>query len=130
MREALAKHTLAPSDRLLVEEVDALHLTAGLLAAAFLGGEARALTSSQAVAKPAVERAAKAAPERVVEFAVRGLLNEQNTVRVTAAQVLEKQAGDEAKEKLLMDAYRNAKPESRDLILRVLRTWNDKKQGQ
>ncbi len=40
-------------------------IAAGLLAAAFLGGEARALTSSQAVARPAVERAANAAPEPV-----------------------------------------------------------------
>jgi len=73
--------------------------------------------------------AAKAAPDRVVEFAVRGLLHEHNTVRATAAQVLENQPGEEAKAKQLLDAFKDAKPESRDLILRVLRTWNDKKLG-
>ncbi len=40
-------------------------IAAGLLAAAFFGNEARALTASQAWAKPAQQEAAKAAPEAI-----------------------------------------------------------------
>jgi hypothetical protein len=73
--------------------------------------------------------AAKAVPERVGEFLVQALGHEQNTVRATAAQILEGMSPDETKIGLLMDAYRGAKPDSRDLILRVLKAWNDKNSG-
>jgi HEAT repeat protein len=70
---------------------------------------------------------AKAAPDQAAEHVVRALGHEANTVRATAARLLEQLPPDDAKATLLLEAYKTAKPESRDLILRVLKTWNDKK---
>lgn len=70
---------------------------------------------------------AKAAPDQAAEHVVRALGHEANTVRATAAKLLEGLPPDDAKAGLLLEAYKAAKPESRDLILRVLKTWNDKK---
>ena len=69
----------------------------------------------------------KAAPDQVVETAVKAFGHEENTVRVTAAQVLERLAPDDSRTKALLEAYPAAKPEARELILRVLKTWNDKR---
>jgi hypothetical protein len=70
--------------------------------------------------------AAKAAPEETTEHALRALGHEQNSVRVTAARVLEAAGPDDNRIKALLNAYPAAKPETRDLILRVLKTWNDR----
>lgn len=70
---------------------------------------------------------AKAAPDQAAEYVIRALGHEASTVRATAAKLLEQLPPDDAKAGLLLEAYKAAKPESRDLILRVLKTWNDKK---
>ena len=68
----------------------------------------------------------KAAPDQVVETAVKAFGHEENPVRVTAAQVLERLTPDDGRTKALLEAYPAAKPEARELILRVLKTWNEK----
>jgi HEAT repeat protein len=71
--------------------------------------------------------ATKAAPDKVVEYLVSSLAREENTVRATAAQLLGQMPPDDTKVSALLDAYRKAGPESRSLILEVLKAWNDKK---
>jgi len=71
--------------------------------------------------------AAKAAPEPAFEYVVRALGRDENTVRMVAVRILEQSPGDDAKIGKLLDAYRNAKPDTRELIIRVLNAWNSKK---
>jgi HEAT repeat protein len=68
----------------------------------------------------------KTAPDQALDAAVQGLGHDENTVRVTAAQVLERLTANDSRTKALLDAYPAAKPEARALILRVLKTWNEK----
>jgi hypothetical protein len=70
--------------------------------------------------------ATKAAPDQAAEHVVRALGHAANTVRATAAKLLEQLPPDDGRAGALLEAYKGAKPESRDLILRVLKTWNDK----
>jgi HEAT repeat protein len=80
---------------------------------------------SEHIVCAALTGAAKAAPDQALEYVVQALHHEENTVRVTAARILEAQSGDDRKNGMLLDAYRSGKPASRDLILRVLKGWND-----
>jgi HEAT repeat protein len=89
-------------------------------------GLAVRVSSAEHVVCAALLGAAKAAPEETTEHALRALGHEQNSVRVTAARVLEAAGPDDNRIKALLNAYPAAKPETRDLILRVLKTWNDR----
>jgi len=89
-------------------------------------GLAVQISTAEHVLCAALIGAAKVSPEQTVEHALRALAHEQNTVRMTAARVLEQMGADDSRIKALLGAYPGAKPETRDLILRVLKTWNDK----
>ena len=49
------------------------------------------------------------------------------TVRLAAVHILEQSPADAALTGKLLDAYRSAKPDTRDPIIRVLSNWNSKK---
>jgi HEAT repeat protein len=86
-------------------------------------------TESEHLTCAALNGAAKAAPAEVFPYLVSALGRDENTVRMTAVHLLEKQPGDDAQIKALLEAYASAKAETREVILRVLKNWNGKKRG-
>ncbi len=72
---------------------------------------------------------AHAAPDQAFDAVLKALAHQENTVRLTAVHLLEQQHGDDANTTALLEAYKQASPLSRELLLRVLAAWNHQKLG-